>query len=157
MDDDSMGFGVWHSIRGVVLKGRGWTSGQGASCPYPEGTLGLQLSHFREGGLDLVEFYLGTLNVSIKPRRFSMCHPRFTFHNVTWHPEHRPEDFSLSPCRVIYHEQTVPGVIYYPHPETKTSYFLDDSTLEIIAKEIRSIHPGSQVELEINTNEVEIA
>ena len=83
-------------------------------------------------------------------------HPEFTFRDVTWHREHRPEDFSFSRCWVIYGEQRAAGVVYYPHPETKTRYFLDDSTLEIIAEWIEAIHPGSQVEVELNSYEIEV-
>ena len=156
MKDGAMDSGKWHRIKGVVLEGRGWTSGRAEGCPYPRGTVGLQLLHFQKRGLDLGTFYPGTLNISIAPKKFTVCHPEFTFRNVTWHPEHRPEDFSFSRCWVIYGEQRVKGVVYYPHPETKVSYFLDSSTFEIIAEYIESIHPGSKVELEVNGDEIRI-
>jgi len=47
-------------------------------------------------------------------------------------------------------------VVYYPHPETKVGYFLDNSTLEIIAEYIESIHCGDEVEIELNTDEIEV-
>lgn len=146
----------WYGIKGVVVEGRGWTSGRAEGCPYPKGTVGLQLPYFQKRGLELSAFYPGTLNVSIKPKKFIMYHPEFTFRDVTWHPEHRPEDFSFSRCWVIYGGQRVAGVVYYPHPETKVSYFLDSSTFEIIAEYIESIHPGSRVEIEINGDEIAV-
>ena len=151
-----MGNDKWQRIEGTVIMGRGWTSGHAKDCPYPNGTVGLQLPHFRKRGLDLGTFYPGTLNVSIAPRKFKLHNPEFTFQNVKWHAGHRPEDFSFSRCWINYEQQRVQGVVYYPHPETKVNYFLDDSTFEIIAEYLDSIHPGSRVELEINSNEITI-
>jgi len=147
---------TWQRIKGIVIEGRGWTSGQAKDCPYREGTVGLQIPHLRKRGLDLSGFYPGTLNISIKPKKFSVKHPEFTFRNIRWHIDHPPEDFSFSRCRVYFKGRRASGVVYYPHPETKVGYFLDNSTLEIIAEYIEPIHCGDEVEIELNTDEIEV-
>ncbi len=146
----------WRRVKGVVVKGRGWTSGVGETCPFPHGTVGLQLPCFLQRGLDLSEFYPATLNVSIRPREFSIRNPRLTFRKVTWSAEHPPEDFSFLPCWVTFGDQHVSGFIYYPHPETKVRYFLDNSTLEVITKYLKSIGEGDSLILEFDANELEV-
>jgi len=148
--------GKWQRIKGIVIKGRGWTSGCAEDCPYPEGTVGLQMPHFQARGLDLSNFCPGTLNISIKPQKFIMQHPEFTLRNIKWHSGHPPEDFSFSRCWIHCKGQRAAGVVYYPHPETKVSYFLDNSTLEIIAEYIESIRCGDEVEIELNADEIVI-
>ncbi|MEO0928977.1 MAG: hypothetical protein AAFY63_24355, partial [Cyanobacteria bacterium J06643_13] len=55
------------SLVGTVKAGHQVASGQATDSPYEQGTLEMQLPYFRALGLDLRDFFLGTLNVSIAP------------------------------------------------------------------------------------------
>ena len=60
------------TVKGKVIEGYGVASGKTENSPYPESTIKLQLSHFYSLGLDLNNYYLGTLNISIKPYQFEI-------------------------------------------------------------------------------------
>jgi len=111
---------------------------------------------FKERGLDLEQYYRGTLNISIAPLVFEMVAPAYTFRQVTWTDRHPPEDFSFSRCTLRYKGGEYPGYIYYPHPETKQRHFESASILEMISLYIPDIKYGDQVEVELNTDEVRI-
>jgi CTP-dependent riboflavin kinase len=144
----------WAIIEGVVTSGYQVASGFAENSPYPRGTLEMQLPFFKDFGLDLSPFYLGTLNISIRPKELNLKNPEYTFRNVKWSPEHGAEDFSFSRCQIIFNGNKYIALIYYPHPETKINHFQDTSIVEIIAVPIPNIKYGDTVNIEINTEEV---
>lgn len=105
-------------------------------------------------GLDLYEYFNGTLNISIAPLEFKMIRPEFTFDLVEWTDLHPPETFSFSRCRVIFKDKKYEGWIYYPHPETKKTHFQNTSLIEVVTYEIPQIQYGDAIEVEINTSEI---
>ena len=46
--------------------------------------------------------------------------------------------------------------MYHPHPETKIGHFHDESTLEIIAPWLEGVEYGVNIELDINTDEIDV-
>lgn len=141
-------------LQGILVRGH-----QVASRPskaYPYSSLEKQKPIFKSLGLDLYEYFNGTLNISIAPLRFEMAAPEFTFQLVEWTDLHPPETFSFSPCKVIFNEKTYPGWVYYPHPETKKTHFQDPSLLEVIAVEIPGIQYGDSLAVEIDTSEIRL-
>ena len=145
---------TWQRVSGIVQAGHRVASGQAADTPYAEGTIALQIPFFRPLGLDLTSCFQGTLNVSISPDQFVIQNPTYTFRQVGWTTQHPPEDFSFSPCFVIFQETRYPGWVYYPHPETKKTHFQDSSTLEVLAPLIAGIGYGDRLELELNRAEI---
>ncbi len=143
-------------VGGLVQQGHQVASGRSPETPYPGGTIELQKPFFKELGLDLSSFFMGTLNVSIRPYTFSMKRPQYTFRNVKWLPDFHPEDFSFSQCKLLFNEQRYDCWLYYPHPETKTVHFQDPSIVEIIAPHIPGISYGDRVEVVLNPQEIEI-
>lgn len=107
-------------------------------------------------GLDLTEYFKGTLNISISPHTFQLINPAFTFRQVEWTDRHPPEDFSFSRCRVLFQASTYNCWIYYPHPETKKRNFQNPSIIEIIAPPIANIKYTDRVEIEYNPLEVSV-
>ena len=99
------------------------------------------------GGLDLDLFFTGTINISIAPLKYKLVKPAYTFRQIGWTGLHPPEDFSFSPCRVLFQAMGFDGYIYYPHPETKIRHFQAPSVIEVITDKIPGIGYGSQVEL----------
>ena len=140
------------SVKGILVEGH-----RVASAPsdiYPYGTLEKQKPYFKALGLDLEDFYNGTLNISIRPYRFEMKNPEFTFERVAWTDLHPPETFSFSRCAVIYEGKRYTGWVYYPHPETKERHFQDPSMVEVLTTYIPGIQYGDEIEIELNSAEV---
>ncbi len=146
--------GEWITVSGIIIKGYMVASGLSTNSPYPEGSIKMQWPFFKERGLDLNPLFPATLNVSIKPKQFVVKYPRYTFRCIKWSDEHSPEDFSFSPCCVLYKNRCVSGFVYYPHPETKLDHHHDPSTLEIITTYLKNIFYGAKVDVQINKNEI---
>lgn len=141
-------------VTGTVVEGHRVASAPSEEYPYP--TLEKQRPYFKEGGLDLDHFFLGTLNVSITPRRFVMVKPAFTFRKISWTDLHPPEDFSFSPCLVKFQGKEYAGFVYYPHPETKIRDFQDPSVIEVITEFIPNITYGVRIDLMLDPDEIRI-
>ncbi|MBF2068017.1 MAG: hypothetical protein IGS39_26915 [Calothrix sp. C42_A2020_038] len=146
----------WATVEGVIIPGYQVASGKSKNSPYPRGTLEMQQPFFKEFGLDISKFYLGTLNISISPKKFEIVNPEYTFRNVKWSPEHDTEDFSFARCQIRFDDHKYEALIYYPHPETKINHFQDASVVEIITHPISNIKYGDRVSLEVNTERVSI-
>src|SRR5512146_1370513 len=104
---------VWTHEQGVVVKGYGVASGPSADYPY--GALERQVPIFKARGLDLSGYFLGTLNIDIRPLTFDLIHAEFTFRDVRWTDLHPPEHFSFSRCVVRRRKKEYEGWLYYPH------------------------------------------
>lgn len=118
----------------------------------------MQTPFFQKLGLDLSAFFPATLNISISPKTFTLQQPKYTFKNVQWHQEYPAEDFSFSPCRVIFQEITYDGLIYYPHPETKIGHFQEPTIVEVLVNSfIPQLHYGDRIILEVNPGEILIS
>lgn len=139
---------------GVVA--RGYRVASGPSKEYPYGALERQRPLFKARGLDLEAYFNGTLNLDIRPCRFEMRKPQFTFERVAWTDLHPPETFSFSRCAVVFQGAEYDGWVYYPHPETKVRHFQDPSLLEVIAMPIPGLGYGDAVLARVNPHEVAI-
>jgi hypothetical protein len=145
----------WFSVTGVVCQGFRVASGQTTESPYPKSTIAMQMPFFRDRGLDLSRYFLGTLNVSIAPKVFTILNPYKTFPLVEWTALHPPETFSFCHCVLEFQEKHYEGLIYYPHPETKRSHFQDKSVLEILAPKVEGLGYGDEVSLSLCRDEID--
>jgi hypothetical protein len=144
----------WTRVHGRIVEG--YRVASGPSADYPYGALNRQRPLFASRGLDLSNYFNGTLNIDISPHTFKLVRPEFTFHHVEWTDLHPPEHFSFSRCRVIFREIEYDGWVYYPHPETKLRHFQNPSLLEVIAMEIKGIHYGDEADALVNAEEISI-
>lgn len=144
----------WTRIHGRLTEG--YRVASGPSAEYPFGALDRQRPLFASRGLDLSNYFNGTLNIDISPHKFKLIKPEFTFHNVEWTDLHPPEHFSFSRCKVIFREIEYDGWVYYPHPETKLRHFQNPSLLEVIAVEIKDIQYSDEVDVLLNAKEISI-
>lgn len=144
------------TISGIIQSGHQVASGMAKDSPYALGTIEMQLPYFKKLGLDLTNYFLGTLNISITPHKFKVQNPKYTFPLVKWHPDYPAETFSFSPCQVIFQGIEYGGLVYYPHPETKIGHFQADSIIEVIAYPIPEIKYGDAIELKIDSLEIAI-
>lgn len=141
-------------LHGILVRGH-----QVASRPskaYPYSSLEKQKPYFKELGLDLYEYFNGTLNISIAPLTFEMSSPELTFELVEWTDLHPPETFSFSRCNIVFKGENYQGWVYYPHPETKKNHFQDPSIIEVITYEIPNVQYGDELEVEVNLSEITI-
>jgi hypothetical protein len=144
----------WILLQGRLVQGHRVASGP--SKDYPYGSLDRQRPIFKARGLDLEEYFNGTLNVDIHPYVFTVERPEYTFHHVEWTDLHPPEHFSFSRCKVIYRDTEYDGWVYYPHPETKERNFQNPSLVEVIAKPIPGIHYWDNLQIALNLEEIKI-
>lgn len=145
---------MFKRLPGILTRGH-----QVASRPskaYPYSSLEKQKPYFKALGLDLYEYFNGTLNISIAPRTFEMSTPELTFPLVEWTNLHPPETFSFSRCKVIFKNNEYAGWVYYPDPETKRDHFQNPSLVEVITHQIPGIRYGDALEVELNMDEITV-
>lgn len=141
--------------RGLVTTGFGIASGrQGHALGLPGGSLALQLPVFLDRGWDLYReapgFHPGTINIRLASP-LSLVSPDVTLTDVDWSPpdlarSFPPETFSFVRCCIFYDSRFVPGLVYYPHPETKPlTNSHDPYVLEVIAPAITGLEGGQEI------------
>lgn len=117
----------------------------------------MQLPFFLSLGLDLRGFHSGTVNVRIAPHSYRVLTPRVTYRSVKWHPVAAAEDFSFFDVRVrLEGSETVEGLIYRPHPETKPEHFQAADVLELLLPWVPGIRYGAVLELATRSDQLAI-
>jgi hypothetical protein len=150
---------VIHS--GTVARGFQFASGGALGrgdhpSPFSDATLRLQEPHLRAQGIDLDALVpgrrLGTINVRL-PYALVLDRPDLTATDVDWTTDEpdpaariAPETFSFAHCCFCHAGHYYPGLIYYPHPETKpaTNAHAYD-VLEVIAPPVDDLAAGAAV------------
>lgn len=151
-------------FNGMVSPGFQFASGEAAkrgdpSCPFPAGTLKLQAPYLLERDRDLSALvpglYWGTINLQLD-RKLVLGRPDFSetldwTQNLEEDKRIPPETFSFVRCCFVYtapDDPTMslyyPGLLYYPHPETKpgTNRHHYD-VLEILTSEVPNLRYGT--------------
>lgn len=149
-----MAEGDWLRLSGELVRGHNVASRQ--SEHYPQGTIEMQAPFFRERGLDVSDYFSGTLNISIAPKTFRIRKAQWHFSAVSWTSKHPAENFSFSPCRVVVSGMSYDGLIYYPHPETKARHHQNDSVIEVLAPFIDGVRYGDRVEVDVLRAEIDV-
>lgn len=147
-------------VKAIVVKGHGVASGQSPDPRFQGGTIAMQKPVFQALGLDLDEYYSGTLNLSIAPLTYKIKAPKYTFNNVLWSHTAPPEDFSFFDCRILYgRTQTAAanGLIYFPHPETKPQHFQPAGVLEVLTRHIECLSYGAELLVELNDQQIAVS
>lgn len=150
------------TVQAVVRTGHRVASGQSTSdTRFPLGTIRMQEPFFKERGLDLAAFFggdfiRGTLNLSISPLSFKIAKPEYFFEQVKWADLFPPENFFMSPVKVLFGGKEHQGMIYIPDPATKPDHFQDPSIIEVLAEKIEGLNYGDTVSLLYNPEAIEI-
>jgi len=145
-----------NQVTGVLKSGYGVASGRAKDSQFPAGTIVMQAPVFKQLGLDLTGFFLGTLNIDIAPTTWQPIKPWQSFLQVKWWDGYPPEDFSFFRCGIILGDTRHQGFVYYPSPATKVSEFQPPTVLEILATWIPGLQVGDQVRLETYSTEIEL-
>lgn len=138
-----------NKVKGKIISGYGVASGKGQDPRYPEGTLRMQYPFFKQGGLDLGGYFLGTINVDISPFRYEIGKPTYFFEAVDWSKHIPPENFYFFNVTLIFEGKSNQGLIYMPGPETKADHEQLSTVLEVILPRVKNIQIGLSVNLEI--------
>ena len=147
----------WLGFEAVVVSGHQVASGGNGNPRFPGGTLQMQTPFFLQRGLDLGEFYRGTINVSIAPLQYRVLQARYTFRNVRWHPTEPAEDFSFFDVRLLRTgHQPLAGLVYFPHPETKPEHFQQPDVLELLFPHVPDLGYGTRLKLEMPDDQMVI-
>jgi len=144
-------------IKGKIIPGHGVASGKGKDPRYPKGTLRLQAPYFKERGLDLDGYYLGTLNVDIAPKSFKIGEAKYFFEGIAWSDHIPPENFYFFEAALIHNNKKYDGLVYMPDPKTKVDHEQLATVLELILPPIEGITTDDLVTLEINEKSLQIA
>lgn len=143
-------------IEGKIIPGYGVASGKGKDPRYPEGTLRMQYPHFKERGLDLDPYYLGTLNVDIAPNSYKIKKAKYFFDGIEWSTYIPPENFYFFEVTLFYKNKSYDGLIYMPDPKTKADHEQLTTVLEVILPAIEGISTNDRVYLEVNEESIQI-
>ncbi|SRR6056297_1415607 len=143
-------------IQGKIIPGHGVASGKGKDARYPKGTLRLQSPYFKERGLDLNGYYLGTLNVDIAPNSFKIGKAKYFFEGIAWSDHIPSENFYFFEAALVHDNKRYDGLIYMPDPKTKVDHEQLATVLELILPPIEGITTGDLVTLEIKENSLQI-
>lgn len=136
-------------IRGKICRGHGVASGKSGDSRYPGGTLKAQFKYFKEKGLDLSPYYLGTINLDIDPLKYQINRPKLFLRNVLWSDFIPAENFYFFDLKVFTESGIYEGLVYMPDPATKTEHEQKSTILELILPKIPDLGYGDQIEIEV--------
>jgi hypothetical protein len=143
----------WVAIQGIVIPGHRIASGTSTiDRRFPQGSIVMQMPHFKRQGLDLTayfggDFFKGTLNVSIAPLLWEVLQPEYLMRDVRWTDLQPAENFFLSPAALAYGGQSYRAMLYIPDPATKPAHFNPPHSVDVLAAPIAGIGYGSEVAL----------
>lgn len=143
-------------VSGHITKGHGIASGKTEDTRYPKGTLFKQLPYFKERGLDLSTYYLGTINLDISPYQYIIGEPKFFFEAIPWSEYIPPENFYFFDVTLFFGNATYAGLIYMPDPNTKVDHIQVHSVLELIMPRIPGLSYGTQVRIDISDKQLQL-
>ena len=136
----------WTWVNGKVIQGHRVASGLAEDTPYEDGSVVLQAPFFKERGVDISPYYPGTVNVDISPLRPERFHYDTTLHEVPWHSSIPPETFSFLSMQLKFRDEIFPGLLYYPHADTKPSHYTPTYILEVFAPWIENLNYRDEIE-----------
>ncbi len=136
-------------IEGRISSGHGVASGKAGDPRYPEGTLKEQFPYFKEKGLDLTPYFMGTINLDISPYNYKIGTPKLFLERIHWSVYIPPENFYFFDLKLFKDGKVFEGLIYMPDPQTKVEHEQQSSILELILPEIPDLEYGDTVLIEV--------
>jgi hypothetical protein len=132
-------------IAGTIVAGYGVASGKAENCPFPGGSIHMQLPFFKAAGIDLSRYFTGTLNVDLAP--YIPAPKRVVFDGKLRWLDDLEERFVISLVEFEANEHRYSGVWYYPHPETKVDHFQRNTVVELLMPWIDGLKTGQAVKV----------
>jgi hypothetical protein len=141
-------------INALVMKGHGVASGKVNDPRYPKGTIKIQSEYFLQKGLDLSQYFPGTINLDIAPYFFKIKTPKYFLKDINWSEFIPPENFYFFDVTLQYHKNTYKGLIYMPDPATKAEHFQNPTVLELLLPKIDGLKYGELVKVEVDDAQI---
>lgn len=136
-------------FKGNVTKGHRVASGLNVDSPFLEGTIKLQKPFFKDLGLNLTNFYDGTINIAFNKSSIKVVNYDHKFKQVKWIEDFPPEDFIFVKCHIIYRDKSYTSYIYQPMKQTKIGHFQKENVLEVISPFIENLQYGDDITLTV--------
>ena len=149
--------GIDQSFKGRIVPGHGCAFGLNPRCPYPGGSLNMQIPIFEALGVDFSSYFRGTINVDIAPQPFKLASADHRLRSINWTDKIPPEDFFFSRCRLDVAGRSVDALIYYPHHSTKVEHEQASTVAEILAPRIEGIKSGMECVLHLQSRHLDFA
>jgi len=143
-------------VNAVICQGHGVASGKVKDPRYPKGTISAQNEHFLARGLDLNQYFPGTINLDIAPSIFKIKKPKHFLENVNWSKYIPPENFYFFDVTLQFKGNTYKGLIYMPDPATKAEHFQNPTILEVLLPRVERLKYGEVVILEVIDEQIEL-
>lgn len=143
-------------VNAVVTQGHGVASGKARDPRYPKGTLNAQFEHFMQKGLDLSQYFPGTVNLDIAPYSFKLIKPKYFLGNINWSEFIPPENFYFFDVSLQINNNTYKGLIYMPDPATKAEHFQNPTIIELLLPKIDGLKYGDIVIVEVDDKQIEL-
>jgi len=143
-------------VKAVVSQGHGVASGKANDPRYPRGTIKAQCEHFLKKGLDLSQYFPGTINLDIAPYFFKIIKPKYFLENISWSEFIPPENFYFFDVSLQLNLNTYKGLIYMPDPVTKPEHFQNPTILEILLPKIEGLKYGDAVIVDVDEEQIEL-
>lgn len=140
-----------------MVKGHQVASGKADDPRFPVGTIREQAPYFKSLGLNISEFYPGTLNAKFTGSSITLNHHDYFFSGVHWHKEMPAEDFKFCRCTILRGNEKYSALIYQPLLKTKTEHLQPLNQLEILAPYINNIKYGDILTLKIAEHSLSLA
>lgn len=141
-------------LKGKVKPGYGVASGKGGDLRFPEGTIRQQWPHFKKRGLDLSQYFPGTVNVDITPYTIRIKSPKHYFDKIDWSEHIPPENFYFFDVTVTHNRADYQGLIYLPDPSTKSEHFQGASVLELLLPKIEGLKYDASIEISVKEDQI---
>ncbi|MEW6982948.1 hypothetical protein AAD001_09890 [Colwelliaceae bacterium 6471] len=139
-----------------VVKGHQVASGMSINSPYPKGTIALQTPYFKSLGLDLTDYFSGTINAQFDCQQIELMKYSHVFENLNWLKGLPSETFYFAPVKIEYKKKLYRAFVYQPDKQTKIDHFQENNVLELIAEQLPGLNYNEQLELIIEQGFLEI-
>ena len=130
-------------VTGIVTKGYGWASQ----------AIHLQKENLKKYNIpDLENYYEGTINVNIKPKKMKIINPDYKIPPFDWGAGFK-EGFSIVRCTIKYKNIEQEGLIYCPMP-TDRKVYPEDDIIELLTFKIENLIHGEKISIEFDERRV---
>ena len=143
-------------ISAVVQQGHGVASGKAKDPRYPKGTIKAQCEYFLEQGLDLSQYFQGTINLDIAPYSYKIVKPKYFLEHINWSEFIPPENFYFFDVSIQVSKKTYNGLVYMPDPVTKAEHFQNPTILELLLPKIDGLKYGDAVIIDVVEEQMEL-
>lgn len=144
------------TVEGTVIPGHGVASGKSNDPRYMGGTIRMQVPYFKDRGLDLADYHMGTINVDISPFSFDIKQPKHYLEKIAWSEHIGPESFYFFDVRLTFLNANYEGLVYMPDPATKEEHHQKPTVLELLLPKVDGLEYDARVFMSLRDDQLEL-